>query len=130
MAQPHVATVELSLYRGEDYVGQGTHKASGAYGAAAVDITGWTIVATLKAEEGDDAEVLLEVACTVVDGPTGSYQLPITASQSADLEAGTAADGVVPPVRYPLDIWRTNSGAKTVLAKGGLTIRQPIRTPS
>lgn len=123
---PHVATLSLLLYRGEDYVASGVHKVSGAFGAPEVDISGYTIKATLK-ESITDTDAVLEVDCAlgcVIDNivvpPTkGGYHIPITSVQSKALDERD----------YVIDVWRVDDGAKTVMAKGTLSARQPVRTP-
>jgi hypothetical protein len=120
MSRLPVAPLDLSLYRGEDYVGTGTHRSSPVPSAPTVDISGWSIVATVKETADDTADALLTIAATLTDPTHGGYEVTITAAQSATLEVRT----------YVIDIWRVNTGAKTTLARGTLRVLQPVRTPA
>lgn len=112
------ATFKLKLYLGEDWYQAFKEYVSGAVDSAAQDITGWTIVATIKAKASDPA-VVLTVSASLTAPTVGEYLVTVTAAQSAALTVGT----------YAMDVWRTNVGAATCLAKGTLQVLQPVRTP-
>lgn len=120
MSRATVAGLELSLYRGEDYIGQGTHRVSALPNAAVVDITGWTIHVTVKETAADAEDPVLESEATLTAASQGQYSFTFAAEDTAEVEAKD----------YAIDIWRVNDGAKTTLAKGTLTVKQPVRTPA
>lgn len=111
------ARIALEAYQGEDYVATGTHRVS--EGGAVVNITGWTIVLTIK-RLPTDSPAVLSVNGVVPTGTDGVYTVSLTAAQTAALGVGD----------YHCDVWRTNSGAKTELAIGFFSVLQPVRTPA
>jgi hypothetical protein len=113
------AKLELEFYQGEDYICERVHKTSGLDNATVVDITGWTIKATIKVRATDTTPVL-EVDAVLTNPSLGEYEVRIPATDSEDLDVG----------KYAIDIWRLDNGAKTVLGKGKLEVLQPVRTPA
>lgn len=113
------APLDLSAYKGEDYEAKGVHKASRAPAAPVVNITGWTIVMTVRLLPTTANPPLLSVNATVVSGTAGTYRIGLTAAQTLALGVGT----------FHADIWRTDAGAQTEMAVGTLTILQPVRNP-
>ncbi len=113
------ARLKLEIYKGEDWVQPFTEYQSGAVDAAVRDITGWTISATVKAQ-ASDTNVVLAVLGTLTDPSNGAYEIAVNAADSSTLSVRT----------YAIDVWRTNAGAKTCLAKGTLKVLQPVRTPA
>lgn len=111
------ARIALTCYAGEDYVATGTHKVSSAPTAEAVDITGWTITATIKARPTDTV-TLLTIEGDLLSPTEGTYTIALTAAQSKALGVGV----------FAIDVWRMDLGAKSVLAKGTLSVNQPVRT--
>ena len=109
------AQLELELYWGETWIGAGTHRASSA--GAVIDISGWTIVLTLK-HRASDTDVALTVNGAIVSGPSGTYTVTLTAAQTRSLQYGD----------YHCDIWRTNAGSETLMGIGRLTVLPPIKT--
>jgi hypothetical protein len=112
------APLVLEAYKGEDYVARGTHKASRSPGAPVVDISGWTMVFTVRALP-TNTNHLLEATPAIVSGPAGTYTITLTAAETLALGVG----------QFHCDVWRTNSGAQTEMAVGRLTILQPVRNP-
>lgn len=112
------AKIALTCYKGEDYEADGTHVSSDdATTAQPVDITGWTIVFTVRAAPGTSGSPLLgPVECTLVSAPAGTYKVTLTSAQTAALGVGS----------YWCDFWRTNSGAQTELAIGTFKVRQGV----
>lgn len=109
------AAIALEGYQGEDKVFVGTHRVSS--GGAVVDITGWTLLFTLKRKATDTA-TLLSIAGVLLSPTAGTYTVSLTAAQLAALDVGD----------YHCDVWRTNAGAKTELAIGTFALYRPVRT--
>lgn len=120
MSRATVAVLELSLYRGEDYIGRGAHKQTDRPTAEAVDISDWSIRVTVKTSADDAEDPIIEADADITNGPAGLYSFTFEADDTAELEERD----------YVIDIWRVDLGAKTALAKGKLTVRQPVRTPA
>lgn len=113
------APLALDAYKGEDYEARGVHKASRAPAAPVVDISGWTIVLTVRVLPTTADPALLSVSAAVISGPAGTYLITLTAAQTLALGVG----------EFHADVWRTDSGAQTEMAVGTLTILQPVRNP-
>ncbi len=107
-----VALVDLECYKGEDF--SPPFQVDSAWTA---DITGWSIVATVKTT---DAEATPEetITCTVTDGPNRIFVIPFTAAITAALLVGTA---------YVYDVWRTDAGFHWVLALGNFKVKTERR---
>lgn len=101
------ATLDLAVEKGEDIVFTGTHQVS-ATDATVVDISGWTIVVTVKTADG---VLLYTLAGTVVSGAAGTYSWPLTHTQTN-----------IASKYLQVDIWRTDSGSQREMAKGRLFI--------
>lgn len=79
-----------------------------------VDVTGWTIVFTLKASQTAGAALITQPA--VIDsGPAGTFHVSLSQAQTL-LPAGT----------YYYDIQRTDAGQHAVLTIGVFTILQEV----
>lgn len=107
-----VATLSLAVTRGEDRTVAGTHQTS-ASDTTAVNITGWTMVFTVRDAGG---AVLFSKTVTVVSGGAGTYSFTLSAS-----------DTTVSVGSYPCDLWRTDSGSATVMGIGILSITADVR---
>ena len=107
-----VTEVDLTLYKGsrQDVVQQLD---------PVEDITGWTIVATIK-QKPDDPNAIFTVPASMTDSVNGIYTIPFRASQSGLLAAGS----------YVWDVWRVDSGAEEVLmAPSKLVSTRTVRVP-
>lgn len=111
------ARLALSFYKGEDYAAEGTHIAGPL--RAPVNITGWTIVCTVRARATDPDPPLLSVMATVVDGPAGTYMIPFSHAQLLALGVGD----------FHCDVWRQDPGSETEMAVGMLSGVQGVRYP-
>lgn len=80
------------------------------------DITGWTIVLTLK--QTPSTAVLDVISATITDGPAGEFTIDMPASVTG-IEARS----------YVYDVVRTDPGAVKVLAMGTINIKAGVRTP-
>jgi hypothetical protein len=109
------AYIEYFVARGEDVTFPVTHTVS-QDDPTPVDITGWTI--GVQARNGVGV-LLLDVAGSIVSGPAGTYSWSIT----------NAISSVIPPGLYPLEIWRTNVGARRAMMMGALRIGKDVRYP-
>jgi hypothetical protein len=78
------------------------------------DVTGWTIVSTLKDKLG--GTVQFNPAITITDAGRGKFQAVWTRAQTGALAVGD----------YVWDVRRTDAGNNTVLAHGEATCRQPV----
>lgn len=106
------AALNLSCSRGEDVTFPLTHVTS-LTDSTAKNITGWTILATIKDERNTTA---LTVAGTIVNGAAGTYTIAFT---SANLK--------IEPKSYKLDVWRTDASSNTLMGSGFLTVTPNTR---
>lgn len=110
------ATNNLSCYKGEAVVQPFTHVVQGT--TTPVDITGWTIVFTLK-RRGWDTTALLTIPAQIVSGPAGTYTVSLSHAQTNGLSPDT----------YAYDIQRTDPGSEVVMSIGTFTITQEVLYP-
>lgn len=80
------------------------------------NITGFTIVATIKAYK-TDLLPFLTLTGTIVSGPGGQVSFPLSRAQSLLMNVGT----------WRMDVWRTDSGAQSCLSDGVLIMSQGVR---
>ena len=97
-------TDTIIVYRGEDVDLDFTMN-------PVVDISGWTIVFTVE------LPTPITVACSITDGPSGTFQATIADTNLDALRAGV----------YQYDAWRTDSGTERVLAEGDFEVRDVAR---
>ncbi len=107
-------TKNIELFEGEDK----TLVDSAA--TPPVNITGWTLSFTVKIDREDASPVLISktvgAGIVITDASNGVFSITLT-----------AADTNITPGKYQYDIWRTNSGAETMLTEGVLTIKASVR---
>jgi len=105
----------LSYYKGEDVV------VPFVVGSDLVaDITGWTIVMTIK--NTDDAPTTtVTINGAIVSGPSRTFSVTIPAATMTTLTVGT----------YLYDVWRTNAGFAWVLSVGTFQVKteRRVQTP-
>ena len=87
-------------------------------GAAGVDPTGWTLLATVCEEPGDDP--VFTVVPTVSGPSSGKYTITVGLTRAQTGTTMTEAE-------YYLDVWRTDSGSNKRLAGGVLRLSTPER---
>ena len=115
MALGTVPDNPLSFYKGEDAL------PSFIVGSdLAADITGWTIVMTIKDTDNAPASTTT-INGTVTDGPNRLFAVTIPAATLAALTVGA----------YLYDVWRTDVGFKWVLSVGSFTVKteRRVQTP-
>lgn len=98
----------LETYVGEAYAPTFTM-------APVEDITGWTIVFTLRTVIGNP--VLLSIAAAIVNAAAGKFRVTITAAQTDSLATGD----------YAYDVQRTDAGNETVLSIGTFTVLPDVK---
>lgn len=103
------ATLTLSMAVGESVTFTGTHQV-GAGNTTPVNITGWTIIVTVRRRNGS----LLFPAKTaaITNGPLGQYSWSVARADTVSLA----------PIDCGVDIWRTDAGAERQLAIGTLSL--------
>ncbi len=106
-----VANLDLSAAKGETVTFPFVHQVSAADDTA-VDISGWTIVMTVKDDAGT---VLLSKSATVTSGPSGTYTISVS-----------HADMLLEFNKYPVDIWRTDSGSETLMGYGKFRVTREV----
>jgi hypothetical protein len=82
-----------------------------------VDLTGATLLFTLKAQRSRTMTNLFTVAGVLVSGPAGTFYVDITAAVS-DVPVGS----------YYHDVWRTDAGNEAQLSTGPVTVADRLRT--
>lgn len=102
---------DLLCYKGEAVEFDFTQKLLGT----PEDISAWTIVLTAKAK-ATDAVPKFTASATIVAGPSGTYKVTLTSTQTN-----------IPAGAYAYDIWRTDTGSECVLSIGALVIQQDVR---
>jgi hypothetical protein len=83
----------------------------------AVNITGWSLAFTVKRAYGDAAALLSKTTAagiTITDAANGVFRVTLA---SADTNNATVGAGA-----YVYDVQRTDSGFRTVLCLGTLTV--------
>lgn len=103
------ASLSLSLAKGETVTFAGVHQVS-ADDATPVNITGWTIVATVRRRNG--TLLFPAKSATVTNGPAGQYTWSVARADTLALA----------PVDCRVDIWRTDAGSERQLALGRLAL--------
>ncbi len=106
-----VASLNLSAAKGETVTFPFTHQVSAADDTA-IDISGWTILMTVKDHAGT---VLISKTATVTSGPSGTYTLSLT-----------HADMLLAFNVYPVDLWRTDSGSETLMGYGKFHVTRDV----
>ena len=99
---------DIAFYKGEDV----TLTVSMS---PVTNITGWTITFSLKKQYGDASALVSKTigsGITVTDAVNGDFKVAVDSADSASLDNRA----------YVYDILRTNSGNKTVLTIGNLTL--------
>jgi len=102
------ANANISFYRGEDVTLTVTM-------SPATNITGWTLQFTVRKAYGDAAALITKTTgagITITDATNGVFTVSIASADTLDLEQRA----------YVFDIQRTNSGNRTVLTIGNLTL--------
>lgn len=79
------------------------------------DISGWTIKFAMATERNNGA-LLLEKACTVIDGPSGVYSVLIADTDTDNLES----------LVYFYETKRVDAGSEAILAFGQAELLQPV----
>ncbi len=116
-----IAQLALTAALGEDRTFAGTHYTSDPTIAATstvpaatvVNITGWTLVTTIK----NPAGTTVTLSGTVTLGTAGTYTWTVTAANTVTLGVGVSR----------IDVWRTDAGAATLMAIGDFNITQEVR---
>lgn len=80
------------------------------------DITGWTVVGTVK-RHSSDAVALLTISGSITDASGGVFIVSFTAANTTTLGPGT----------FAYDVWRTNAGSEAVLSIGILEVMPEVR---
>lgn len=106
------AQIAATAYLGETRTFAWTHQTSET-DTTAVNITGWTIIVTLK----NVSLTTVTISGTVTLGTAGTYTWIITAANTVTLGVGDCK----------VDVWRTNSGSETLMAIGTFAIVQEVR---
>ncbi len=102
MATPNAITV----YRGDDIVLAFTMN-------PVVNISGWTIVFTLKSQQGGGP--VISQAATIVSAAAGTFSVALSHAQLT-----------LPPATYNHDVHRTDSGSSTVLSIGPFVVQPEV----
>lgn len=92
----------LTLYRGTDYLINCTV-------SPVVNISGWTIVFTLKSQQG--GAVVITQAATIVSASAGTFSVTLSHAQL-----------LIAPGTYSHDIHRTDTGSVNVLSIGSVIV--------
>lgn len=104
-----MATIaNISFYKGEDVTLTVTM-------SPATNITGWTLAFTVRKSYGDASALMTKTSgagITVTDATNGVFKVAIASADSTGLEQRA----------YVFDIQRTDSGSRTVLTIGTLTL--------
>ena len=109
-----VATVHLQAAKGEARTYLGTHHSGGDATAPVVDISGWTIVLTVRRQTG--GPILLQKTASLLSPTMGTYQFVVNATETRHAVGA-----------YPLDIWRTDPGSERQIGLGEWTIGPVVK---
>jgi hypothetical protein len=109
-----VATVHLQAAKGEARTYIGTQHASGDPLAAVTDISGWTIVLTVRRQTS--GQILLQKTASLLSPTVGTYQFVVNATETRHAVGA-----------YPLDIWRTDPGSERQIGFGTWTISPVVK---
>ena len=105
--------VPLTLYKG-------SRKAIVLTLQSADNITGWTIVATIRADY--DQPVLAAIEATLTTPATGVFTVTFTSAVTAGLPIGVT--------NFIWDVWRTNQNNEEILvAPSALTVKRTAKFP-
>jgi hypothetical protein len=102
------STANLSFYKGEDVVLTVTM-------APPTSISGWTLQFTLRKQHGDATALITKTSgagITVTDSTNGIFKVTLASADTSALDLRA----------YVYDIQRTDSGSRTVLTIGNLTL--------
>jgi hypothetical protein len=104
-------TSNLTFFRGEDITLNFTLQ-------PAQDITGWTMTFTVRDKLAGTIQFTKTVGSgiTIVDAGRGLFKVAIASADTSSLAVG----------RYVWDVRREDSGSKTTLADGYLTLKQEV----
>jgi hypothetical protein len=97
----------IAIFQGEDIVLSFTM-------VPPTDITGWTIVSTIRDKLGGALQ--FNPVVSITDAGRGKFKLALGRSNTSNLSPGD----------YVWDARRTDSGSNSVLAHGEMTVRQPV----
>lgn len=109
---PNIA--DFGFYEGEDFVQPFAIKQSD--GTTAQDITGWTIVLTVKSYF-DQTTALITKTATLTTPASGLCEVSFSRSDTSSLT----------PKVYAFDLSRTDSGSDSVLVVGYLFLKDRVR---
>ena len=107
-ASQAASKADAAFHQGEDLTLTATM-------APAANITGWTLTFSIKKQYGDAAALLTKTVgagITIIDAANGVFQIALASADTAALETR----------QYVFDIQRTNSGSRTVLTIGNITV--------
>lgn len=82
----------------------------------AQDVTGYTLLFTLRTRPAPGGSVVLTATPAVTDAASGTYQVSLTAAQLT-----------LAPTLYYYDVARVNSGAEDVLSQGWFLVAGAAR---
>lgn len=102
------SAANLSFYKGEDVVLTVTM-------TPATSIAGWTLQFTLRKQFGDAAALVTKTTgagITITDAANGVFKVTVASADTAGLDLRA----------YVYDIQRTDTGSRTVLTIGNLTL--------
>lgn len=88
-------------------------------GSPAVDITGWTIVLTVK-DKYAGTQKLQKTNPTITNGPAGQFTFSLTTTDTQSFPGNTGSN-------YVFDVWRTDSGSEGVMAIGQWQVLGEVR---
>ena len=108
-----VAPISLQAARGEARTYLGTHQTS-ATNTTPVDITGWTIVLTVRRDT--NGPVVLTKTATLLSPLLGTYQI-----------VASATDTNLQPGVYPADLWRTDANSQRQIGYGTFTVGPSVQ---
>jgi len=106
-----VVEQDLTIYRGSAAVLN--------FAASPVEnISGWTIHFAVARANGSATKAIGPITAAVVDGPTGTYRVSLTAALTN-----------IRPADYQYDVWRVDAGQETLLRRGSFTLLDSVRLP-
>lgn len=114
MALGTCPTNNLECFKGEDFTPTFVVGAD-----LAADITGWTLVMTVK-DDDDNPTYTKTINATITDGPNRLFKVVIPAATTTGITVGVG--------KY--DIWRTDVGSAWVLSQGDFNCKTERRVPT
>ena len=81
------------------------------------DITGWTIVFTLR-KNATDAVSILSINATILSAIAGTFRISLTKAQTSLIAA-----------TYQYDVFRTDVGSEACLSIGSFVLNQEVLIP-